>query len=487
MKNDYLTTKYGGDNKIKTEGSALVLCIDSFTIKRYKLMKQSNAINHSLMRLLAPLCMFTSAAAFAHLPSYEGERVRNSGHFEKDGFSQPVRGQCDVNAFGPTDPNAGSANIYLGVGNTPPNFFCLFTSQDDWSFEYPVDIIEQSRTPSPDYSQSLIPNYDPSDTSYLEEGYVPCNPNIADPFQCPREIRNPTNGQITPLPGMCIDAAKPDDPALWAEREAAEANGEEYIAQPDGKYHCAIQSGSPRPRTSSVLMSTLTGIDDVDWAIYRYKPQYQEQPIVAAPQVPACEQNLKRFVTFAYAGPLGLMDSRSGEDIFEPLNAVDNLPEEVVNNLPNGYGIRVTRPDTFRPSRHNPRIGYASGYAQNAWLLAPNSIKECIDSFEKCLAVDELTSHYKGNDIFFINEETDVDLLLMWWVDDNSKSKWRRYFNQYKLYDVSITTGVIDQFLLGDFINIGITGPFTANGRYVHGTCSDPRVDGRVDMTIETN
>lgn len=435
------------------------------------------------------LLLFTlSSTTHAHLPSYEGERVRNSNHFIKEGFAEPVRGECNINAFGATDPNAGSANIYLGNNNTPPNFFCLYTSQDDWSFDYPVDIIEKSRTPSPDYTQTLLPNANPWDTSYLEEGYVPCSPNDANPFQCPREIRNPLTGQITPLPGVCIDTAKPDDPSLWQEREAAEAQGIEFVAEPDGIYHCAIQAGSPRPRTSSVLMSTLTGVNDVDWGVYRYDPAYGEQPIVAAPQVPACEENLRQFVTFAYAGPLGLTDARSGEPLFVPLSEAGKLPSEITKSLPEGYGIRVTRPDRFKPSPQTPRIGYASGYAQNAWLLAPHSIKECIDSFEKCLAVDELRSHYLGNDIFFIDEDSPLELMLMWWVEDQGKSRrWKDYFKKYTLYDVSITTGVVDQFLLGDFINIGITGPFTGNGRYVHGRCSDPLKYGEVEMTIETN
>ena len=55
------------------------------------------------------------------------------------------------------------------------------------------------------------------------------------------------------------------------------------------------------------------------------------------------------------------------------------------------------------------------------------------------------------------------------------------------MIDVSITTGVIDQFIVGDFINIGVTGPFSANGRYIHGTCKDPRKTGKVDIIIETN
>ncbi len=53
-------------------------------------------------------------AAYAHLPAYEGERVRHENHFTKEGFTSPVRGECDITAVGPTDDNAGSANIYLG-------------------------------------------------------------------------------------------------------------------------------------------------------------------------------------------------------------------------------------------------------------------------------------------------------------------------------------------------------------------------------------
>ncbi|GEA61623.1 hypothetical protein VCO01S_28160 [Vibrio comitans NBRC 102076] len=441
----------------------------------------------SIIRLASLVLVTSVPVTWAHLPSYEGERVRNSGHFETEGFSQPVRGECLPYANGPTDPNAGSANIYLGDANDPPNFFCAFTNQDDWSFEYPVDIIERSRTPMPDYAEaiSFLPAVDRR--SYLEEGYIPCDPD-GGYDQCPRTFVNPMSGETTSVPGICIDVPKPDDPKDWEAREYAEEKGMEYIAVPDGNYHCAIESGSPRPRTSSVLMSTLTGIDDVDWAVYDYKAYYKQQPIVAAPQVPACEENLTQFVTFAYAGPLGMKDARSpNTKLFIPLEDAGNLPDEVMDKLPGNYGIRVIRPDTFRPNRNNPRIGYASGYAQNAWLLAPHSIKECIDSFEKCLEVPELNSHYVGNDIFFIEEEQNVRLYLMWWIDSNSRSRWEKFRNQYRLYDVSITTGVIDQFLLGDFISISQSGPFTGNGRYVHGKCSDPRRRGQVDMTIETN
>ena len=48
--------------------------------------------------------------AAAHLPAYEGERVRNDNHYTDEGFAWPVRGQCDITAVGPTDVNAGSAN-----------------------------------------------------------------------------------------------------------------------------------------------------------------------------------------------------------------------------------------------------------------------------------------------------------------------------------------------------------------------------------------
>lgn len=413
--------------------------------------------------LIALLTIGFSQSSYSHIPAYEGERVRNDNHFVKNGFSEPVMGECDITAFGPTDPELGSANIYLGEGNTPPNFFCAFTSQDDWSFERPVDIIEASRVPSPN----------PEDLGLsLEEGYIPCIASNPDPFQCPRQITNPQDGSVIQLPGACVDLGQPGDPAT--------------SDFPDGQYHCALLPGSPRPRESSVFFSTLTGHKDVDWAVYKYDPVYAQQPIVGAPQVPACKENLTSFVTFAYAGPLGMKDARSGEDLFVPISEAGRLPKEVIENLPEGYGIRVTRPDRFRPTARNPRLGYASGFAQNAWLLAPNSVVECIDDFEKCIADDsgEFSKHYEGNDIFFIGEDEPVDLYLMWWVSPKDQ---KRGLHNRKLTDASMTTGVVDQFIVGDFANIAITGPFSANGRYVHGKCTDPRRGGKVDIIIETN
>jgi len=421
-----------------------------------------------LLALAIGSLILIAGTASAHLPSYEGERMRHDNHFVKEGFAEPVRGDCDISGNGPTDPALGSANIYLGGDNVPPNFFCLFTSQDDWSFERPLDIIEQTRTPAPD----------PRELGQTpEEGYVPCSSLNPDPFQCPREIRNPQDGTAIKLPGECVDTGQPDG-----------------VNAPDGVYHCALLPGAPRPRTSSVLFSTLTGSTDVDWAVYRYDPVYAEQPIVGAPQVPACTETLHSFVTFAYAGPLGLLDARSGEKIFSPVDSAGDLPAEVVSNLPAGYGIRVTRPHNTEPSEFDPRPAYASGYAQNGWMLAMDSVVKCIDSFEECLADEtgELSKHYRGNDIFFIDQEQPVELYLMWWRDDGKPG--RRLGHQggknkhaKTLTDVSITTGVIDQFLVGDFIQTGITGPFSANGRYVHGSCADPRNTGKIDLVIETN
>ena len=164
-----------------------------------------------------------TSGAYAHLPSYEGESVRHDNHFVKEGFAWPVRGECDINASGPTDVNAGSANIYLGKGNIPPNFFCAFTTQDDWSFEFPIDIIESTRTPNPDPVSIGLK---------LEEGFIPCSPNNPDPFQCPRQIANPMKpGTVIKLPGQCVDLAKDEDGK---------------VIEPDGKYNCALQPGAPR-------------------------------------------------------------------------------------------------------------------------------------------------------------------------------------------------------------------------------------------------
>jgi hypothetical protein len=273
------------------------------------------------------------------------------------------------------------------------------------------------------------------------------------------------------------------------------------LVEPDGKYNCALQPGAPRPTTSSVLFSTLTGPDDVDWAIYRYDPVYAEIPIVGAPQVPACKETINSFPTFAYAGPLGLRDARTGELLFKPLQQVRGLPREVVEKLPKGYGIRVKRPSDYEPSAREPRVGYASGFAQNAWLLAQDSVVRCIDDYEACLAdrTGELSKHYKYNDIFFVHEATPIDLYLMWWMDDGRHAQWssdsddKRWSDREgrrgrrTLTDVQLTTGVVDQFIVGDFISTGISGALTGNGRYIHGSCSDPRPTGKVEMTIETN
>ena len=429
--------------------------------------------------MFALMALVSVQGALAHLPGYEGERVRNDNHDTQEGFAWPVRGECDITAVGPTDPDAGSANEYLGPLNVPPNFFCAFATQDDWSFAYPAEIIDSSRTPAPDPRSIGQP---------LEEGYVPCSPANPDPFQCPRQISDPTRpGQVISIPGECVDLGQPSDPAASPD--------------PDGVYHCALLPGAPRPRTSSVLFSTLTGADDVDWGVYRYDPKYAETPIVGAPQVPACTESIRTFVSFAYAGPLGLTDARTGEPLFEPIEDVGRLPMEIRRDLPEGYGIRVKRPSSWNPSRRNPRAGYASGFAQNAWLLAEDSVVECIDDFERCLADEtgELSRHYNYNDIFFVDEDEPIDFYLMWWVDnawsdgdddessddegDDSPSDGKRQ----RLIDVSITTGVIDQFIVGDFINIGTTGPFSGNGRYIHGRCRDPRTTGRVEITIENN
>jgi len=430
-------------------------------------MKSSIFKLHRYFYILLIL-LVASGAAVAHLPSYEGERVRNDNHFTTEGFAWPVRGECDITAFGPTDPNAGSANIYLGPENIPPNFFCAFTTQDDWSFDFPVDIIEATRTPAPDPTTIGQP---------LQEGYIPCSPVNPNPFQCPREIADPTQpGSSIPLPGACVDLGQPGDPSA--------------SPLPDGEFHCALLPGTPRPRTSSVLFSTLAGVRDVDWAIYRYDPAYAETPIVGAPQVPACKETIRSFVTFAYAGPLDLTDARSGEPIFVPLGEAGPLPDEIDKNLPEGYGIRVSRPSSYNPTSREPRVGYASGFGQNAWLLAEDSVVECIDDFEQCLADEsgELSKHYNYNDIFFLDEDAPVTLYLMWWAGHGSHGSQRSDIDpNRRLIDVSITTGVVDQFIVGDFINIGTTGPFSGNGRYIHGSCKDPRPTDKVDIVIENN
>ncbi|NNF97479.1 MAG: hypothetical protein HKM94_11185, partial [Halobacteria archaeon] len=70
-------------------------------------------INKFTLCSLLAIGLTATNTAYAHLPAYEGERVRNDNHFTREGFASPVRGECDFTAVGPTDANAGSANIYL--------------------------------------------------------------------------------------------------------------------------------------------------------------------------------------------------------------------------------------------------------------------------------------------------------------------------------------------------------------------------------------
>lgn len=444
------------------------------------------SLTGKIMLITIGLC--SSSMAVAHLPVFEGERVRNDNHFTTNGFAQPVRGACDI-ATG-AGPGAGSANIYLGPGNTPPNFFCGFTSQDDWTFELPADIIETSRVPAPDPRDLIPPESNLSDLEKvrtLEEGYIPCSPTASPEIPtaaCPRSIANPQDGSSFNLPGLCVDNGQP------GERDER--------ANPDGIYHCALLPGAPRPRESSVFFSTLTTLKDVDWAVYHYDPIYDIQPIVGAPQVPACAENLGSFISFAYAGPINMLDGRSGEPLFTAIEEAGELPDEIKNSLaklPETHGIRVTRPNSFEASATTPRTGYASGFGQNGWLLAPDSVVQCIDDFETCLAdtSGDLNRHYAGNDLFFVDEDEPVTLYLMWWVDLDAQvpgfngGSMLDFLQKLRLTDASMTTGVVDQFIVGDFINIGTSVPFSAAGRYVHGACNDPRTDGAANVIIETN
>lgn len=426
-------------------------------------LKQTHksALQHKLLGLAFTTLL--SSTSYAHLPTYEGERIRNDNHFTKNGFAEPIRGECDINADGPTDENAGSVNIFLGGGNVPPNFFCSIIMQDDWSFDYPMDIIEETRVPLPDPTELGME---------IEEGYIPCSPLDSNPYQCPRKLTNPLDGTTTSLPGQCVDTGQPHEP--------------EETKGPDGSYHCGLLPGAPRPRTNNGMYSTLTGADDVDWAVYRYDPVFGEQPIVGTPQVPACRENLKSFITFAYAGPLDLVDAKTGEKLFKPITDAGLLPDEIVQNLPGNYGIRVKRPDRFNPSKKNPRAGYASGYGQNGWLLAPHSVYTCIDDYQQCLS-GELAKHYTNNDIFFVDSSSPVDLYLMWWMEEDAEKSRSDSRHDRRLIDASMVTGVIDQFTFGDTADFFKTVPFVANGRYVHGKCTDPRKKGRAIIEIETN
>lgn len=104
----------------------------------------------------------------------------------------------------------------------------------------------------------------------------------------------------------------------------------------------------------------------------------------------------------------------------------------------------------------------------------------------------ELSKHYENDDIFFINEEENVDLYLMWWAEIDREyyrglSHEERKAYRQRLIDVSMITGVIDQWTAGDYIDLGKVLPLVANGRYIHGKCTDPRKGGKATIRIEPN
>lgn len=362
-------------------------------------------------------------AADAHLLVSEPERLRNDNHFTTDGFAEPQIGEC-----GPSDLD-------------PTGFFCRFRDEDDWSFDNPLNIIDETRVPQPGLPG--VPGFD-----------VSCSHGVDFP-----DGTNPA----CPLP-----PAFPGGPPSFG------------TCVPLGPFSgtCDLSAGAPRPRAGIAMSSALVGSDDVDAAVYNYDPSFGQVTMIGIAQTPACRENINFFPTVAWAGPLDLTDARSGEPLFQPRDNFDGLPKEVKESLPVGYGLRVTPPaEGYWPRRSTPRPGFYSGFGQNAWLYnLGTQIVPCVEDAESCIA-DPVSTHFDNNDHFFLAATVPIRLYALWWAERGTRPRTVR--------DAAMVIGTVDAFTPGDFAALEFQGKATGNGRDIHGRCRDPRPTGRVDILIE--
>ncbi len=375
--------------------------------------------------VLVLLCMVPWPLA-GHVLVSEPERLRNDNHFTKGGFAERQTGEC-----GPSELD-------------PSGFFCPFRLEDDWSFDNPLDIIGQTRVPQPGLPGA--PGFD-----------IACTPTsgVAAPSpECPLPPAFPGGPERL---GLCVPLGAPGGPAAGT---------------------CDLSAGAPRPNAGIAMSSALVGRDDVDVAAYDYEPRFGEVTMIGIAQTPACRENIDFFPTVAWAGPLELTDARSGELLFQALDEVEDLPEEVGAGLPDGYGIRVTPPaPRYVPRRGSPRPGYYTGFAQSAWLYnLGTQIEPCVEDAEACIA-DPGSTHFDHNDVFFLAAEAPLRLYALWWAE--------RGTGRRKVRDAAMVIGTTDRFTPGDFAALEFQNKAAGSGRDVHGRCRDPRPTGRVDITVE--
>ena len=378
---------------------------------------------HLLASVLVVIA-FTTQFAMAHLSVYEPERLRNDNHFTAEPFAGRQVGEC------------------VPLANDPRGFFCDFRVEDDWSFENPMNVIDETRVPLPGLPG--VPGFE-----------VPCSLandlSVGGNSDCPLPPLYPGG---PPGFGGCV----PLGPSTGT---------------------CDLSAGSPRPKASAVFFSTLVGPADVDVGVYEYLPTWGEVGLVAIAQVPACAENIHFFPTVTWAGPLGLTDARTGEHLFQPPESFDRIPDQILEGLPEGYGLRMTRPaEGYNPTPNDPRPGFHSGHGWDAWLYNRGTqIMPCGTDPEIC-ATDPLSTHLLHNDYFHVAATAPVTLYALLWADKGVGD------NRKQIADVSMAVGITDRFTPGDYAFLEIFGKAAGNGRSIHGTCSDPRATGKVDILL---
>ena len=388
------------------------------------------------------------ALALAHQSVLEPSRLRQDNFDQTTGFAAPWNGgRCP-----------------LGSGQ------CNFAEIEDWSAEFPVNIIESTRISgagAPGVSGRQVPCSSDLDCPVSE---VSC----AIPFFCPPSNAGPY--------GQCI------------------------LTGPNPGW-CDQSPGSPRPRLGITVGSRLVGPDDVDWLLLEYQPGYGRLPVIAVPSVPGCEENIDQFPTVAIAGPREVIDQGTGEPAFQRLEDVGWLPPEVWQYLKSRprYGIRVTRPPwDFRPSRTTPRPGFNTIFGPSASLYNKGTeIDPCIEGWEQCYQNDEHT-HFQHNDVILVEHDEPVDIFIMIWDDSRLGGPnevmapgwaYQAYGDAipdwiYRGYgktirDVSVVSGTRDQFTAEDWARSEIRGQSSGSGRNNRGPCNDPRPSGRTDILME--
>jgi hypothetical protein len=376
------------------------------------------------------------SAAMGHQGYYETSRLRQGSFWESSGANAPY---------------------YVDEGCPIPGAGCRFARSEDWTFDRPVQLVEELEVPNPG------------------------RPGVPSDIMCTTD---------SDCSGSCI-------------------------ANNNSEMVCDLAPGTARPNIGVVYRSRLVGPRDIDWGIWNYSPNMGKVPMVLIPSVGACVENLNKFPSVVIAGPINLLDPDSGERIFAPPRDFDFLPTEIINkikSLDRTYGIRlVQQRDDYVPSEADPRPGYFSIFGPGASLyFKGTSVDPCVENYQTCLNNPE-SDHFDYNDFFFLENDEPVSLYYAVWDEEiyalNNEYRFlrqerdqekARIFSGQKysrdklikleaqldkfIVDVGLVMGTRDSMTSGDSLRQSYLGAATGGGRNNHGTCTNPVPTGKVDV-----